>query len=189
MHITTIISIIVSVISLIVSIINGIMNRKLKKKLSTDNFLKIIQTIMGSLFENLNNASVRMFPIIKPALSNNEKKVYASNTFNKATMDYNELLKLFNIHKCILPDEIQSLLKDFMSMMKKLIIDYQNELLNLIGETPELSLSITQYEDLIKQVENLKELFNNIENGLNNYIAKYTGIKTAATRNPRNQTP
>lgn len=188
--IISIASIIIAIGSLIWSIISETKNRKLKKdvanlngKIEKSNYVsKVVfdtiflqfQKISKSLFENYNNAAVRLFPILEQTICmipDKEGKIKKMLEFyEKSQNDLNELISITQVNRFILTETMVNKLESFENLMKEIICGYENKMLDIRNGSFNEYVTQEDEREFIKKSDESMQIFKDIERIFEGYI-------------------
>ena len=184
------VSILVAVGSLIWSVINSVKNRKLQKEIASMNgkieksnyvskvvfdtiFLQF-QKISKSLFENYNNAAVRLFPILEQTICmipNKEGKIKKMLEFHsKSQNDLNELISITQVNRFMLTEAMVNKLETFENLMKQIIDGYENKMRDVSSGSLYGYVSREDEREFIKKSDETMKIFKDVEKLFEAYI-------------------
>ncbi|MBO5090867.1 MAG: hypothetical protein J6K52_00580 [Clostridia bacterium] len=184
------VSILVAVGSLIWNIINSIKNRKLQKEIASMNgkieksnyvskvvfdtiFLQF-QKISKSLFENYNNAAVRLFPILEQTICmipDKEGKIKKMLEFHgKSQNDLNELISITQVNRFMLTEAMVNKLETFENLMKQIIDGYENKMRDVSTGSLYEYVSREDERELTEKANETMKIFKDVEALFEDYI-------------------
>ena len=188
--IALIISTLLAVGSFVWGIINGVKNQQQQKQIAKltgkieksnyvskvvfDSIFLQLQKISKSLFENYNNAVVRLFPVLEaticmiPDKDGKLKKMY--EFYCKSQEDLNELIHLTQVNRFILTEEMIKKLESFEDVLKELIDGYENKISDVRHGTSYGYVTRERERELIEKANESMQIFKEIEGIFANHI-------------------
>ncbi len=184
------ISILIAIGSLIWNIINEAKNRKLQKhitnltgKIEKSNYVsKVVfdtiflqfQKISQSLFENYNNAVVRLFPALEQTICmipDKEGKIKKMlELYIKSQNDLNELISITQVNRFMLTETMIKKLESFENVMKQIIDGYENKMRDVRNGSLYEYASLESERELVKKADESMQIFKDIEKIFEGYI-------------------
>ena len=153
------------------------------KKLEKSNYVsKVVfdtiflgfQKLSQCLFENYNNAAVRLFPLLEQTICMipfKEGKVLKMKEFyEKSLNDLNQLVYLTQINRFILTDEMIQMLESFETIIKEIISCYADKMTDVETGCAYTYLTREKENEMIKKGDQSMELFKHIEKIFDEYI-------------------
>ena len=143
-------------------------------KVVFDKIFLQFQNILDCLFENYNNAAVRLFPVVEQVicfLPNNQKKIdKMQNYYEQSETEFNDLVRLIQTNRFILDSDMIELLQRFEKIMKELLIWYKDKIRD-IGATIK-NITGEKELELVKKAESTLALYDQISDCFKKYIDK-----------------